>query len=99
MPAVQTPAWHVSPRSHAFPSLHDVPFVTGLCVHAPPEHASAVHGFPSSQDPEQPPPSDPSPSWHVIVAPEFMLTCAATSAPVNFDVSTVTVAFVATKRA
>jgi hypothetical protein len=46
-----------------------------------------------------PPPSDPKPSWHVTVAPEFISTCAAASAPVNFDVLTVTSAFVATKSA
>ncbi len=26
LPAVHVPAWHVSPRSHAFPSLQEVPF-------------------------------------------------------------------------
>jgi hypothetical protein len=74
-----------------------VPFVAGVCVHVPPEHASVVHGLPSSHEPEHAPPptSEPKPSWHVIVAPEFITTCAAASAPVNFDVSTLTRAFVA----
>jgi hypothetical protein len=86
---------------HAFPSLQAVPFETGVCVHAPAEHASAVHGLPSSHEPEHvdPPPSDPKPSWHVTVAPEFMRTCAAARAPVNFDVFTVTSAWVATNSA
>ena len=52
LPAVQVPAWHASLRSHALPSLHAVPFATGVCAHAPAEHESAVHGFPSSQEPE-----------------------------------------------
>ena len=30
-PAVQLPAWQVSAPLHAFPSLHDVPFVTFVC--------------------------------------------------------------------
>jgi hypothetical protein len=28
LPAVHVPAWQVSLRSHAFPSLHDVPLLT-----------------------------------------------------------------------
>jgi hypothetical protein len=32
VPAVQTPAWHVSAPSQASPSLHDVPFRTGVVV-------------------------------------------------------------------
>jgi hypothetical protein len=68
-------------------------------VHVPPEQASVVQAFPSSHDPEQLPPSDPNPSWQVTVAPEFMTTWAAARAPVNFDVFTVTSAFVAMKSA
>jgi hypothetical protein len=41
----------------------------------------------------------PNPSWQVTVAPEFITTCAAATAPVNFAVFTVTSAFVATKSA
>jgi hypothetical protein len=79
--------------------LHAVPFVTGVCVHSPELHASVVHGFPSSHEPEQEPPRDPNPSWQVTVAPEFIRTCAAASAPVKLDVFTVTSALVAMKRA
>jgi hypothetical protein len=68
-------------------------------VHVPEEHASVVQGFPSSHEPEQLPPREPNPSWQVTVAPEFMTTWAAASAPVNFDVLTVTSAFVAMKSA
>ena len=68
-------------------------------MHVPPEHASVVQAFPSSHEPEQLPPRDPNPSWQVTVAPEFMTTWAAASAPVNFDVFTVTSAFVAMKSA
>ena len=39
--------------------------------------------------------SDPNPSWHETVAPEFITTWAAASAPVKLDVLTVTFAFVA----
>ena len=95
----QTPAWQVSVWVHALPSLHAVPLVTGVWVHVPAEQASAVHGFPSSHDPAHVPPSDPKLSWHVTVAPEFMTTCAAASAPVNLEVFTVTSALVAMKSA
>jgi hypothetical protein len=96
---VQVPLWHESVWVQALPSLHAVPFATGVCVHAVPLHASVVHGFPSSQDGGQPPPRNANPSWQVTVEPEFMFTCAAASAPTNFDVCTVTSAFVATKSA
>jgi hypothetical protein len=73
---VQVPAWQVSVCVHAFPSLHAVPFVTDVCVHVPPVHASVVQAFPSSQEPEQL--LDPNPSWQVTVAPEFIrISCAA----------------------
>jgi hypothetical protein len=98
LPAAHTPAWHVSPRSHAFPSLHAIPFETAVCVHVPALHASAVHGFPSSQDPEHPP-SDPKLSSHVTTEPVFIAICAAAIAPVKLDVLTETSAFVATTMA
>jgi hypothetical protein len=96
---VQVPAWQAYVCSHAFVPVHVVPSATGVCVHVPPEHASVVQALPSSHEPEQPPTSDPNPSWHVTVAPEFITTWAAASAPVNFDVFTVTSAFVAMKSA
>jgi hypothetical protein len=93
----QAPAWQVSVCVHALPSLHAVPLLTGVCVQAPAEQASAVQGLPSSQEPghEGLPTRDPNPSWQVTVAPEFMTICAAASAPVNFEVLTVTSALVA----
>ena len=96
---VQAPAWQAYVCSQAFVPVHVVPSATGVWVQVPAEHASVVQAFPSSQEPEQLPFRDPNPSWHVTVAPEFMTTCAAASAPVNFDVFTVTSAFVATKSA
>jgi hypothetical protein len=71
---VHAPAWQVYVWSQAFDPVHVVPLATGVCVHVPPEHESVVQGLPSSQDPEQPPANEPNPSWHVIVAPEFMTT-------------------------
>jgi hypothetical protein len=51
LPPVQTPAWQVSIWVQALPSLQTVPFVTGVCVHAPlVPQLSTVQGFPSSQD-------------------------------------------------
>jgi hypothetical protein len=91
---------------HAFPSLQAVPFVAtgfehvpvaGLHVPTSWHWSEAVHVTPAQR--LVPPPSDPNPSWHVTVAPEFISTCAAASAPVNFDVFTVTRALVATKSA
>ncbi|MGO9715225.1 MAG: hypothetical protein ACLQBL_40630 [Polyangiaceae bacterium] len=35
LPAVQAPAWHVSFRSHAFPSLQLVPLATVGFEHCP----------------------------------------------------------------
>jgi hypothetical protein len=32
-PAVHAPAWHVSVPLQTVPSVHDVPFRTGVCVH------------------------------------------------------------------
>jgi hypothetical protein len=97
---VHVPLWHESVCVQALPSLHVVPFATGVCVQAPAVHASAVHALPSSHDPEQPlPPIEPKLSWHVTVAPEFITTSAAASAPTNCDVFTVTWALVATKSA
>jgi hypothetical protein len=33
LPAVHTPVWHVSFRSHSLPFVHDVPLLTGeYCV-------------------------------------------------------------------
>jgi len=32
---MHTPDWHVSPREHAFPSLHTVPLLAVGLVHAP----------------------------------------------------------------
>lgn len=80
LPAVQTPAWQVLFRSHSLLFAHVVPLVTGVWVQAPSVQASVVQGFPSSQEPEQVA-SDPSPSWHVTTAPEFMSTSAAEIAP------------------
>jgi hypothetical protein len=52
------------------------------------------------QPPAHPAPdSDPNPSWQVILAPEFITTWAAASAPVNWEVFTVIWAFVATTSA
>jgi hypothetical protein len=59
--------------------LHAVPFVTGVWVQVPPEHASVVQAFPSSHEPEQL--LDPNPSWHVTVAPEFIRISWAAMAP------------------
>ncbi len=50
---VHVPAWHVSVCVHALPSLHAVPFATGVCVHVPLTQASVVQALPSSHDPEQ----------------------------------------------
>jgi hypothetical protein len=48
VPPVQLPAWHASPWVHAFPSLHAVPFETGVFEHVPfVLHESVVHGLPS----------------------------------------------------
>jgi hypothetical protein len=99
LPAVHVPDWHVSLRSQALPSLQLVPFVTGVYVHWPETQVPVVQGFPLVHGPEHDPPSDPNPSWHVTVAPEFMRTCAAAIAPVNFDVFTVTSVLVATRSA
>jgi hypothetical protein len=98
---VHTPAWHASVCVQASPSVHEVPFAATGFEHTPvlgeqtpaTWHASdavqttPVHKFPAS--------SDPNPSWNVTVPPEFITTCAAASAPVNCDVSTVTRDFVA----
>jgi hypothetical protein len=50
VPVVQTPAaLHVSAPLQALPSEHGVPVATGVCVTPPAgEHASVVHGLPSS---------------------------------------------------
>jgi hypothetical protein len=46
VPLPHVPAWHVSPSVHWFPSLHAVPFVTGVFAHEPSAlHESAVHGL------------------------------------------------------
>src|SRR2546427_660780 len=64
VPAVQTPAWHVSAPWHALPSLHDVPFASAAGRHpAPGWHASAVHGWLSLQ--LRAPPAVHTPAWHV----------------------------------
>jgi hypothetical protein len=70
-------------------------------VHVPAVHVPTSQGLPLLHPPghDPPPLSDPNPSWHVTVAPEFMLTCAAASAPVNFAVSTFTSALVASTSA
>jgi hypothetical protein len=44
LPAVQTPAWHVSPCVHASPSEHVVPSGTGMIVHLP---ETGSHGLTS----------------------------------------------------
>jgi hypothetical protein len=62
------------------------------------EHVSFVHVLRSSQPPAHAS-SEPNPSWQVTIAPELRTTCAAAMAPVNFDVSTVTRALVATRSA
>ena len=50
VPAVQAPAWHVSLPSHAFPSLHGVPFASAVLRQpASGSHVSAVHGLLSLQ--------------------------------------------------
>jgi hypothetical protein len=106
VPAVHVPFWHVSSRSHALPSLQLVPFVAAGFEQTPVDglHVPATwHGSDAVQTtPWQrlvPPTNDPRPSWYVTVAPEFIRTCAALSAPVNFDVLTCTSAFGATRSA
>jgi hypothetical protein len=48
VPAVQTPAWHVSAPSQASPSLHEVPFSTGMVVQPKTvSQLSVVQGLPS----------------------------------------------------
>jgi hypothetical protein len=100
------PFSHWSVWVQASESLHAVPFgafgfeqtpVLGLHVPATLQAPDAVHVTPAQRFvPASPlPPSVPKPSWNVIVAPEFIRTCAAASAPVSPDVSTVTLAFVA----
>jgi hypothetical protein len=103
------PALHVSVCVHASASLHVVPSVTfEYCVvltlgwhvwhvFVPLLAPEATHA-PLIVQPEHPP-IDPSPSWQVTVAPEFIRTCAAAIAPVKADVFTVTKAFGATKSA
>jgi hypothetical protein len=51
VPALQTPAWHVSPPLHTSPSAHDVPSVTAA-VWQPRVglQKSPVHGLPSPQE-------------------------------------------------
>jgi hypothetical protein len=99
---VHAPLWHVPPVSHRFPVLQLVPFgavgfeqtpVAGLQVPTMPHGPDAVQVTPAHRFGLDT--SDPKPSWQVMVAPLFMTTCAAASAPVNCDVLTVTCAFVA----
>jgi hypothetical protein len=49
VPARHVPDWQVSAPLHALPSLHAVPFATGVYWHTPALQRSAVHGFPSLQ--------------------------------------------------
>ena len=105
-PPTQVPLWHVSSVSHALPLLQAVPLgafgleqtpVDGLQTPTAPQGPDAVHVTPAHKF--VPVVSDPKPSWQVTVAPEFITTCAAASAPVNCEVFTVTSAFVATTSA
>jgi hypothetical protein len=70
-------------------------------VHVPAVHVPTSQGLPLLHPPghDPPPLSDPNPSWHVTVAPEFMTICLAAIAPTNFAVLIVTSAFVATTSA
>ena len=110
LPAVHAPAWHVLSKSHSFAFVHDAPLVTGEYavvltlgwhvshVFVPFVAPDATHAPPMTHEPAGHA-REPNPSWHVTVAPEFMSTCAAAIAPVNFAVFTVTSACVATKSA
>jgi hypothetical protein len=64
-PPVHTPAWHVSPVVHAFPSLHAVPFAADGCeqVPVPVLHKSCVQTSPSLQSFVVP--AVQVPLWHV----------------------------------
>src|SRR2546425_623224 len=49
-PGVQVPAWQVSAPLHTFPSLHEVPFGTAVCLQpATGSQVSVVHTSLSSQ--------------------------------------------------
>jgi hypothetical protein len=64
VPAVHVPLWQVSAPLQAFPSEHDVPFVTGAVVQpVPGSQPSVVHGLPSLQTSGVP--AVHVPLWHV----------------------------------
>jgi len=64
VPAVHTPAWHVSAPLHTVASAHDVPLATGECWQpATASQPSVVHGFPSLQ--LRGVPAAHTPAWHV----------------------------------
>jgi hypothetical protein len=63
VPAVQVPSWHVSVPLQTLPSLHAVPFATGVTVQPLCGlHASTVHGLPSSH--VRVAPLRQVPAWH-----------------------------------
>jgi hypothetical protein len=71
VPAMQTPAWQISPPLQAFPSLQPIPLPIGVWVHVPSEpHASVVQGLPSSQltVPAQVPPVHLSPTVQLLAS-------------------------------
>src|SRR6266446_9945030 len=64
VPAVHTPAWHVSVPLHALPSLHEVPFETAVCLQpATGSQVSVVQGLLSLQVSAVP--AVQAPAWHV----------------------------------